>query len=121
MQRRVREIAMASFKRYEIVELIEDIPKDRVKRGTRGTIIGAYGAPGENAAYEVEIADKDGRSLAQFVATPQQLRQAWSVKSILRRDLNRVEGRLSRVHPQPRRAAQTPWRLSTDNHGGPYR
>ena len=75
---------MASFKQYDIVELTEDFPEDHVTRGTRGTVLEVYDAAGEDEAYEIEISDADGRSVAQFVAAPQQLRSATPTDSILR-------------------------------------
>lgn len=68
------EIAMAIFKQYQIVELANDLPEQGVTRGTQGTILEVYDAPGETEAYEIEVADEAGRSIAQFVATPGQLR-----------------------------------------------
>jgi hypothetical protein len=67
---------VASFKQYQVVELTADFPTEGVARGTVGTIIEVYDTPGQNEAYEIEVADENGRSLAQFVATPQQLRLA---------------------------------------------
>jgi hypothetical protein len=65
---------VASFKQYQVVELIADFPTAGVARGTVGTIIEVYDTPVQKEAYEIEVADENGRSLAQFVATPQQLR-----------------------------------------------
>jgi hypothetical protein len=67
---------MARFRQYQVVELTADFPTEGVARGTVGTIIEVYDTPGQKEVYEIEVADEHGRSLAQFVATPQQLRLA---------------------------------------------
>ncbi len=54
---------MAIFKQYQIVELANDLPEQGVTRGTPGTILEVYDAPGETEAYELEVADEAGRSV----------------------------------------------------------
>jgi hypothetical protein len=56
---------------YEVVELVVDLPEDGLMAGTIGTIVDEYPDSGE---YEVEFADKNGRTVALTTLRPEQIR-----------------------------------------------
>lgn len=62
------------FSEFDTVELIEDMPSEGLKKGCVGAIIMVHSEPSE--AYEVEFADLDGRTVAQLVLFPHQLKKA---------------------------------------------
>lgn len=59
------------FKLLQLVALINDLPEQGLKAGTRGTIIEEFTVPHE--AYEVEFVDDDGRPFAQVALQPHQI------------------------------------------------
>jgi len=52
----------ASLKLLDVVALLEDIPHEKLVKGQVGTIIEEL----EEGVYEVEFADKQGRTLASL-------------------------------------------------------
>lgn len=49
---------------YEVVKLIEDIPKENLKKGCRGTVLIVYPNITSIQHYEVEFMNDAGNSLA---------------------------------------------------------
>lgn len=55
----------------DVVELTEDLPKYGLKRGERGTVIGAFNKPDE--AYDLEFVDASGESKFAYSVRPDQI------------------------------------------------
>lgn len=60
------------MKQFDTVALVRDLPEFDMIAGTVGTIIDAYQEPA--AAFEVESCDAQGRTIAQVVLPPGDLR-----------------------------------------------
>lgn len=71
------------FKELEIVELSHDIPKHNLKKGEKGTIVEIY-KNGE--AYEVEFANKEGKTIALLTLMSD------SVRRVRKNDILHVRG-----------------------------
>ncbi|MGC4768951.1 DUF4926 domain-containing protein [Micromonospora sp. DT44] len=56
---------------YDVVELREAIPEEELPAGAVGTVVHVFSGP--PAAYEVEFADADGRTVAMFTLRADQL------------------------------------------------
>jgi hypothetical protein len=54
---------------YDVVALLEDLPKHNLKRGQVGTIVEQWSAD----VYEVEFADTNGKTYAMVALHPEQL------------------------------------------------
>jgi len=50
----------AALKVLDVVALLKDLPRHRVRRGQVGTVVEVY----KSGRYEVEFADRRGRTLA---------------------------------------------------------
>ena len=60
-----------NYEVYETVKVLEDEPKEGIKKGDIGTIIMIYDTP--NEAYEVEFVDEEGRVKYQGVYLSNQI------------------------------------------------
>ncbi|GAB3220541.1 hypothetical protein GCM10027447_05040 [Glycomyces halotolerans] len=56
---------------YDVVELTEDIPHERLVKGQIGTIVDSYEDP---PGFEVEFTDSEGITIALLPLRPDQLR-----------------------------------------------
>ncbi len=62
----------------DIVELIEDLPRYHLKRGSRGFVIETFSEPSE--AYDIEFEDENGEFLGfAYSVKPEQVRQVESI------------------------------------------
>jgi hypothetical protein len=50
--------------KYDVVELLRDIPKQDLLSGSRGVVLIVYHEPDLPRAYEVEFLDNQGNSIA---------------------------------------------------------
>ncbi|MGK5740217.1 DUF4926 domain-containing protein [Micromonospora sp. URMC 103] len=57
---------------YDVLELREDIPSERLPAGAAGTVVHIFSGP--SAAYEVEFADDDGRTVTIVTLRADQVR-----------------------------------------------
>ena len=62
---------------FDIVELLIDLPKDKLQLGMQGTIVECYG----DNAYEVEFSDSNGETLALCTLSPEQFIVVWQAKT----------------------------------------
>ena len=53
-------MSMQTIREHDVVALTEDLPSERLVRGQVGTVVHVYG-PDD---FEVEFADRDGRTYA---------------------------------------------------------
>ncbi|WP_410813770.1 DUF4926 domain-containing protein [Micromonospora sp. 067-2] len=56
---------------YDVVELKEALPEERLAAGAVGTIVHVFQTP--RIAYEVEFADEDGRTICTAALTSEQI------------------------------------------------
>ncbi|MEV1017066.1 DUF4926 domain-containing protein [Micromonospora sp. NPDC049801] len=56
---------------YDVVELREPIPEEELPAGSVGTVVHIFSGP--PAAYEVEFADADGRTVAMVTLRADQV------------------------------------------------
>lgn len=56
---------------FDIISVVEDIPKLNVKAGMIGAVIDIY--EGSDEAYEVEFCDDEGRTVALGALLPTQI------------------------------------------------
>ncbi len=61
---------METFKLFDIVALIEDIPEHHLRRGQVGTIVEVFDA---GKAFEVEFSDQNGRAYDSVGVEPSQM------------------------------------------------
>lgn len=55
----------------DVVELVEDLPKEGLEKGLIGVVVAEFNDPVE--AYEVEFCDENGVVIAQIAATPDKI------------------------------------------------
>jgi hypothetical protein len=61
----------ATYSELDVVRLARDIPEKGLRKGMVGTIVLVLERP--DRAYEVEVADNQGRTVAQVTVTAEQL------------------------------------------------
>jgi hypothetical protein len=61
--------SVASLKLLDSVALLKDLPDDRLIKGQVGTIVEEL----DEGGYEVEFADKQGRTIASLALTVEEL------------------------------------------------
>lgn len=59
----------ASLKLQDVVALLNDIPNERLVKGQVGTVVEAL----DEGVYEIEFADKQGRTLASLALLDSEL------------------------------------------------
>jgi hypothetical protein len=57
---------------YDVVEVVNGLPDDKLTAGMVGTIVHVFHEP--RLAYEVEFSDTDGQTVAMLPLTPDQIR-----------------------------------------------
>jgi hypothetical protein len=57
---------------YDVVEVVNDLPDEKLTAGMVGTIVHVFHEP--RLAYEVEFSDADGQTVAMLPLTPDQVR-----------------------------------------------
>lgn len=62
---------------FDIVELLIDLPKSNLRAGTQGTIVECYG----NNAYETELANSEGKTIALCTLSDQNFIIVWQAKT----------------------------------------
>jgi hypothetical protein len=62
---------------FDIVELLVDLPEDKLSTGTQGTIVECY----QDNTYEVEFTNSLGETLALCTLFPQQFVVVWQAKT----------------------------------------
>nr|WP_163504083.1 DUF4926 domain-containing protein [Halomonas socia] len=55
----------------DVVELVEDLPKEGLEKGLIGVVVAEFSDPVE--AYEVEFCDESGVVMAQVSTTPDKI------------------------------------------------
>ena len=63
---------MSDLKLFDVVALTEDIPEEKLREGSVGTIVEVYN---EGEAFEVEFVDPQGRTYALLTLRPEQVMQ----------------------------------------------
>jgi hypothetical protein len=59
----------------DVVELLEGMPEEGLVAGAKGTVIEVYEVP--NLAYDVELCNDDGETIAMLAILPHQIRVIW--------------------------------------------
>ena len=62
-----------TIKLLDLIEVIKDVPAQKVRPGAVGTVVDVYTNP--NLAYEVEFFDHSGRERALIALLPDQVRK----------------------------------------------
>ncbi|MCY7321452.1 MAG: DUF4926 domain-containing protein [Phormidesmis sp. CAN_BIN36] len=62
---------------FDGIELVVDLPEDRLTAGARGAIIEDFG----DGEYEVEFANSDGETLALCTLIPEQFIVVWRAET----------------------------------------
>lgn len=62
---------------FDVVELLEDLPEQKLRTGDRGAIVECY--PGE--FYEVEFSNSEGETLALAVLKRSQVKVLWQSRT----------------------------------------
>ena len=62
---------------FDVVELIVDLPQQRLYAGMQGTVLEAHGA---GQAFEVEFSDEQGRVLSFLALSPEQFVVVWRAR-----------------------------------------
>jgi hypothetical protein len=57
---------------YDVVEVVNALPDEKVTAGMVGTIVHVFHHP--RVAYEVEFSDAEGQTIAMLPLTPEQIR-----------------------------------------------
>jgi len=57
----------------QVVELTEDFPAKGVTRGTLAAVVAVFDQPFEPEAYEIEVVNESGDTLAEFTVSPAQI------------------------------------------------
>ena len=65
---------MQDVKLFDVVELIVDLPQQRLYAGMRGTVLEVHG---NGKAFEVEFSDEQGQVLSFLALSPEQFAVAW--------------------------------------------
>ena len=66
---------MQDVKLFDVVELIVDLPQQRLYAGMRGTVLEVHG---NGKAFEVEFSDEQGQVLSFLAVSPEQFAVAWA-------------------------------------------
>ena len=61
---------MKNFKLFDVVALANDLPEENLRRGQVGTIVEILSG---GKAFEVEFADRNGRTYESLGLTPEQI------------------------------------------------
>ena len=61
---------MKNFKLFDVVALADDLPEENLRRGQVGTIVEILA---DGKAFEVEFADRYGRTYESLGLTPEQI------------------------------------------------
>ena len=62
---------------FDIVELLVNLPENKLQAGVRGAIVECY----DNDAYEVEFSNSDGETLALCTLSSNQFIIVWQAKT----------------------------------------
>jgi hypothetical protein len=62
---------------FDVVELLEDLPEQRLQAGDRGVIMKCY----PEQSYEVEFSNSEGETLALVVLARSQIRVLWQART----------------------------------------
>lgn len=62
---------------FDAIELLVDLPKDRLCAGVRGEIVECY----EDGKYEVEFANEEGETLALSTLSSEEFIVVWKAKT----------------------------------------
>ena len=63
------------MKQYDVISVKNDIPKNNLKKGMKGTIVLVFDDP--QLAYEVEFSDESGETIDTVVLYPDQVELIW--------------------------------------------
>jgi hypothetical protein len=69
-------INMNNVNLLDVVAVLEEMPKEELRAGMRGTVVDIHRSP--CLAYEVEFCDDQGRTIALVALLPSQVELVWS-------------------------------------------